>query len=174
MPHIPALTVAVWALVPLFAWADRVVGGGGRRSLAFGLALLAGVILWAASHDPLPVGMALTWIAYRSMPWKVGGSTTPRSPGQIGGALARHALPLGVAAVLHHAGAASPALLLHLGAYALIATALAVYYARKVDALAAAGRAEDGRVNAFIEVVRGGAFGAALAFGMGPSLGGVG
>ncbi|MFD1189762.1 hypothetical protein [Phenylobacterium conjunctum] len=174
MPHIHALAVAAWALIPLFAWADRTVGGAGRRSLAFGLVLLAGVVLWALSRDLTPVSMALVWIGYRSLPWKVGGSTTPRGPGQVARALMRHAWPAAIAAVMHYAGAASSALVLHLASYALVATGLAVFYAHRVDVLAARGEAEDGRLNAFIEGIRGAAFGAALAFALSASLGGAG
>lgn len=173
MPHYHALAVAAWALVPLFAWADRTVGGAGRRSLAFGLVLLSGVLAWALTHNLTPVTIAAAWIVYRSMPWKVGGGTTPRTPAQIIGALARHSMPAAVAWVLHYAGAAPQALYACLGVYGVLATAFAVDYARTVDALAARGVAEDGRHNAALEVVRGAAFGAALAVSVALSMGGV-
>lgn len=163
MPHLSALAVAAWALVPLFAWADRTVGGAGRRSLAFGLVLLAGVIGWALTHSLTPVTMACAWMAYRSLPWKVGGGTTPHTLEQVAATFARHSMPAFVALALHLAGATPDTLPALLGIYACIATWQAVDYARQVDALAAAGRPEDGGLNAVFEIARGAVFGAALA-----------
>lgn len=174
MPHYHALAVAAWALVPLFAWADRTVGGAGRRSLAFGLVLLSGVLAWALTHSLTPVTIACAWIVYRSLPWKVGGGTTPRTLAEVAGAWARHSMPAGVALALYLAGAAPEALPAFLGLYGCVGAGMAAAYARKVDALAARGAAEDGRFNATLEVARGAAFGAALAASAALALGGVG
>lgn len=158
-------------LIPAYALADRFVGGGWPdldaklpgRSLAWGAAVCIG-LGYLVGGWPLAV-MGLAWGVYRSLPWSIGGTTTPHG-GQIVGALLRHAMPVLVPAALwanHVPGGDWRLLTFACLAYALAATGLAVAYAREVDDLIAIGRPDNGDFNANVELIRGATYGAALA-----------
>jgi hypothetical protein len=155
----------VAAAIPLFAWADRTVGGAGKRSIAFGAVLACALAAYLVSRNaPLAVMLAI-WVFYRSLPWKVGGGTTPRR-WQIMGAFLRHAIPAAAGLLLFLGHYAPDLKFTFMGlAYAVVATALAVNYAREIDALTARGLPESGQ-NATQECARGAAYGAAIAAAM--------
>lgn len=158
-------------LIPAYALADRFTGGGWPsldaklpgRSLAWAAAACIGAG-YLVGGWPLAV-MGLAWGVYRSLAWDIGGTTTPRG-GQIPAAFARHALPAIIPAALwanHVPGGDWRLLVFACLAYALVATVLAVAYAREVDDLIATGRPDNGEFNAKVELIRGAAYGAALA-----------
>lgn len=150
--------------VPLFAWADRTVGGAGKRSVAFGAVVALGVAVGVLGHLWGVTGLAVAWVLYRSLPWKVGGGTTPHG-GEIIAALMRHAIPMGAALVLYLGGWGPLASVYAMGGFALAATALAVSYAGAIDKLIASGGSENGQVNSKYEIARGAFYGLALAAG---------
>lgn len=158
-------------LVPALALADRFTGGGWPdldaklpgRSLAWATAACIG-IGYMTGGWPLAV-MCLAWGVYRSFAWSVGGTLTPHGA-QIPAALARHAMPALVPAALwinRVPGGDWRLLTFACLAYALVATALAAAYAKEVDDLIATGRPDNGDYNANVELIRGAAYGAALA-----------
>ena len=160
-------------LIPAYALADRFTGGGWPdldaklpgRSLAWAAAACVG-LGYLVGGWPLAV-MGLAWGVYRSLPWNIGGTTTPRGA-QIPAAFVRHAMPVIVPAALwanNVPGGDWRLLVFACLAYALAATGLAVAYAREVDDLIATGRPDNGDFNAKVELARGGVFGAALAVG---------
>lgn len=156
----------VWVLLaaPLFAWADRTVGGAGRRSVAFLAVLAFGIAAGVLAHLWGVLGLCLAWIAYRSLPWRIGGTTTPHGV-QVIGSLARHLLPA-FGAVITMLGGWSPLVPVYaLVIYGVSATALSVSYATAIDRLIASGGHENGQVNARYELARGFIFGACLALG---------
>lgn len=146
----------------LFALADRGIGGLFRRSFVVAPMVVAAAGLAYLGFHFLALLIVL-WLIYRTMPWKVGGSLTPRGPAQIAGSFLRHALPtlavvggnvwFGIS--YHYA--------IPLLAYAVVATLLSVSYARLVDGLARMSLGEDGEANDKQEVIRGAVFGLAAA-----------
>lgn len=146
----------------LFALADRGIGGLLRRSFVVGTLIAAAAGLAYLGFHFLAL-LIVVWLVYRTIPWKVGGSLTPRTTGQIIGSLFRHALPT-VAVVGGNVWfgtsfhAAIPLL-----TYAVVATVLSVSYARLVDNLAAKGLGENGDANDLQEIIRGALFGLAAA-----------
>lgn len=159
------MTYLALLLVPLYAVADRMVGGAGKRSVAFGAVLLASAgIAWLTGLWPLLI-MAPVWIAVRSLPFKGAfGSTTPHGA-QIAATLFRNLLPA-LATVPFLADGLFDADWLHLAMaqilFALIATVLGLVYAAITDEHIRKG--EPGGVeNSFIELARGAAYGVALA-----------
>lgn len=174
MALIPALAAA--CAVPLFAWADRKVGGDDKNPkrtgygavLAYGAALVAASFYFPGFRDLAVIG-ALTaiWCAYRSLPWKMGGSTTPRTTGEVVKAFIRHMLPGLLLGGLWLAGGSVPHVptfsifaLAPFPLYAAYATAGQVRFAQLVD------RTNDDAVvrkaNAQTETSRGLAFGVAF------------
>lgn len=149
-------------LPALFALADRGIGGLFRRSFVIAPMVVAVGALAYFDHRFLALLVAL-WMVYRTIPWDVGGTLTPRGPVQIIGSFVRHALP--TAAVLggnvwfgtsfHTA--------IPLLAYAVVATVLSVSYARLVDDLKSRGLGENGEANDKQEIIRGAVFGLAAA-----------
>lgn len=150
--------------VPLFAWADRTVGGAGKRSVAFGAVVALGLAVGLLGHLWGATGLCVAWVLYRSLPWKVGGGTTPHG-GEILGALLRHAIPMAAALILFLGGWGPLVAVYAMGGFALAATALAVSYASAIDKLIASGGSENGQVNSKYEIARGAFYGAALAAG---------
>jgi hypothetical protein len=165
MPHTAHLILAAWVLAPLYAIADRVVGGAGKRTAAFAAVLVTCAGLAFASGNWALLIMAVAWVGYRSLPFKGAfGSSTPHGS-QVATTLFRHALPALVAlacSVDHLFGLDWIILAELLAGYALIATTLAVAYAFLTDAHASKGQPGGGE-NAFIEPARGMAYGTALA-----------
>lgn len=156
VPNIVFLLV----LPVLFAVADRGIGGALRRSFVVATALAITITLGMVGHGFLALIIAV-WVLYRTLPWEIGGTITPRGAGRIAGAFARHALPA-VAVVGGHAWFATPwAAAIPLLAYAVAATAMAVGYAGHVDEMAEAGGYDDGDYNDRMETIRGAAFGLA-------------
>lgn len=158
-------------LIPAYALADRFTGGGWPdldaklpgRALAWAAAACIG-LGYLVGGWPLAV-MGLAWGVYRSLPWSIGGTTTPHGA-QIPAAFVRHAVPAIVPAALWANGTQGGdwrLLVFACLAYALAATVLAVAYAREVDGLIATGRPDNGDFNANVELIRGAAYGAALA-----------
>lgn len=165
MPHTAHLILAAWILAPLYALADRVVGGAGKRSAAFAAVLVLSAGLAFASGNWALLVMAVAWVGDRSLPFKGAfGSATPHGT-RVATTLFRHALPALVAFVCGADdifGVAWMPLAALLGVYAVIATTLAVAYAFLTDAHASKGE-PGGQENAFIEPLRGAAYGTALA-----------
>ncbi|MEI6439003.1 MAG: hypothetical protein WCO83_02250 [Alphaproteobacteria bacterium] len=174
-PH-GLLTVIFGAMaVALFAWADREVGGDnpnpkstGYGRVALYAVLAGGVGFLTSTHGLLTLGaMALIWIAYRSLPWKVGGSMTPRTSGEKLATLARHSLPALGLVVLYFAAGASPfapevrpVALLPFIAFAAFATSLSIGFTKVADAAKFEHVVAD--ANAKVEKTRGLAFGLAM------------
>lgn len=158
------MPIYLLAFAPLFAWADRTVGGAGKRSVAFGSVVAAGLAVGFLGHLWAVTGICIAWVLYRSLPWKVGGGTTPHG-GQILAAFVRHSIPMGAALILFLGGWGPLPAVYAMGAFALAATALAASYAIVIDKLAAAGGSETGQVNSKYELARGALYGAALAAG---------
>lgn len=170
MPNIFAIAVLALA----YALADRFAGGGWPE---LDKRLPGRSVFWAAlvcaglGYLMLGLGGALgglAWFIYRTPGWKVfGGSATPVGRREVLGTLARHliALPLVVGAA-HFAGVAPlyPAVLM--GAYAVVATALAVSYGRANAAAAGSWQSIDPALNNALELARGAAFGVALALAL--------
>ena len=153
----------LWFLaVPLFAWADRTVGGAGKRSVAFGVVLLVSLLVgYFLSPGAGVLGVA--WIGYRSMSWTRWGTITPRTLKQIVLSFIHNAMPAMVAGACFSATIGPLAEVGTLLLYAFGATSLAVLYAHIVDYMAAHDMYENGQVNARIEIARGGLYGAMLA-----------
>lgn len=154
----------LFAAIPLFAWADRTVGGAGRRSHAFGAVVALGLATGFLGHLWAVTGLSVAWVLYRSLPWKIGGSTTPHG-GQIAASFARHAIPALAALILWRGGWGPMASFYAMILYAAAATALSVSYATAIDKLKAAGGSENGQINSKYELARGAFFGIALAMG---------
>lgn len=153
----------VWFLaVPLFALADRMVGGAGKRSVTFAVVLLASIL--AGYFGPPGAGvLGVTWIVYRSMSWTKWGTITPRTMEQILLSFAHNAIPACIAAVCYSTDIGPELAVTTLLGYAVGATALAVIYARIVLHMAQTGQFERGQVNQWVELSRGGLYGAMLA-----------
>lgn len=157
MPHV------LYALaIPLFTAADRGIGGLFRRSYVYGALLLIAAALTYFKEYPAAI-ITVVWGLYRSLPWKIGGSTTPRTAEQIIGAFLRHLSPSLAVFICWQQFGVDPKMFLPFGFYAVIATGLAYAYGRDVDAMARAGIAELGQVNEKVELVRGFVFGVAAA-----------
>ena len=151
----------LWLLaIPLFAWADRTVGGAGSRSTAF---IVVAIISLLVGHF-VSVGagvLGIAWIGYRSMRWW--GTITPQNIFQIMLSL-MHGLLLAVVAGSCYVAGVGPGLATYtMVLYALGATALAVLYSAIIDYMIAHNLPENGQVNAKIEIARGATFGAMLA-----------
>ena len=167
--------------VPLFHYADRQVGGDhpNPKSTGYGpvfiyVALTLALGSFLQDRVLLFLGeMALGWIVYRSLPWKVGGSMTPRTVGEKIGSFLRHCMPAMLAVALYILGGKvvwamdiSPYVPLPFLAYGLFATVLAIDFAHATDFFVSNSEPlED--VNAKQETDRG------LAFGLMMLLGGV-
>jgi hypothetical protein len=155
---------AVGGLV--FSTADRTIGGAGRRSVAFAAVFGVALAFWGLGLWMFVV-LALSWALWRSLPWSIGGTTTPRTFGQKAGVLLRNLMP--TAAVLAWAiwqrdpvaFASTPALFV----WAVLATDLSVEYAEQIDRYAGMG-IEPPWLNERVEVRRGQLFGLAF-FGIG-------
>lgn len=162
-PMVTPMNIVFLIVLPLlFAVADRGIGGALRRSIVIGAALAVAIGLGLAGYGFLAILVAI-WATYRTIPWQIGGSTTPRGPGQIAGALVRHALPA-VAVVGGNVWFATPwTAAIPLLAYAVATTAMAVSYAGHVDELIETGGADNGGYNDKLEIARGAAFGLAAA-----------
>lgn len=148
----------------LFALADRAVGGAGKRSIAFGAVVLTGLILGLLTHQWAVTGLHIAWVLYRSLPWKIGGTTTPHGS-QIAASFARHAIPAFAALILWRGGWGPLTAVYALVGYAAAATALSASYAAAIDRLKASGGQEHGQINAKYELARGLFYGLALAGG---------
>lgn len=156
------ITILFMILPTVFAGADRGIGGGARRSI-----VVASMLLLAGGLGLLGQGLAAiliaTWLIYRTIPWSVGGTITPRGAAQIIGALARHAGPCLAIVGGNVWFGTPPQAAIPLAAYAVFATGLAVWYAHHVDNLAARGLGETGEANDILELIRGLSFGLAAA-----------
>lgn len=168
IPH-ALLTIIFGALaVPLFWYADRQVGGDnphpkstgyGRVFLYAALALVIGLVTLGE--------MAMIWIGYRSLPWKVGGSMTPRTTAEKVASFARHALPgvcLAALCFAHGNGILAPEIrpiaAFPFLVFAAYATSLSLTFTRAADN--AGSSAILAAVNADIEHRRGAGYGFAM------------
>lgn len=169
--------VALAACAPfLFRYADRRIGSDEPHPKSTGYppvivyalvfaayAWLSGIALgWAFA------GLVLAWCLYRSLGWKVGGSMTPRTVGEILGALARHSLPAlawlamdRAADVISWLPDLPLASVIPLIAFAFLATDQVIEYARFAD-LPGMTEPELKRINARLERERGFVFGIAF------------
>jgi hypothetical protein len=158
----PLIQAAALLLILIFAAADRIVGGAGKRSVGMALAVLGGGFLgYVAAGWPLASAGAV-WMLYRSLPFS-GGSAAPTTGRERAAALIRH-LPVFlvfVPALWAHASD-----LLRLAACLALAVAaaftLAVWYGGALIKAREAGR-PIGNQNQAVEILRGAAFGGALA-----------
>lgn len=134
--------------VPLFYYADRQVGGDNPnpKSTGYGPVFIYAALSMAfgsLNEDRVTLflgEMALGWIVYRSLPWKVGGSMTPRTGAEKLGSFLRHCMPAMLAAVLYLIGGKvvwamdiSFFSILPFIAYGMFATMLAIDYAHATD-----------------------------------------
>lgn len=158
------MTVLWLLLVPLFAFSDRTVGSDGAHPKTTGnLPILVLALALAFSKVHAAAVLSGTWLLYRNLPWSWGGTTTPRTCLQMLGALARHSMPAAAAFGCFLLGWLSIWVAGAFLLYALAATCLGVYYGLYTDAQRQFKLPEDPRVNARIELTRGGLFGLALA-----------
>lgn len=161
MFDLPPLAVA--ALVPLYACADRLWGAAnpafvGKKAVIALAVLGAGYVLagWPFA------ALGAVWLVYRSLPFK-GGAGAPIDDDETKAAIVRHALiiPLPVFIALGSHGL--PAMMCSLMVlYAVAAIGLAVWYGHAV-ALAQENSLPIGAENVVVELARGAAFGAALS-----------
>ncbi len=156
-------------LIPLYALADRFAGGGWPaldaklpgRAAFWGALVCAGLgYLVAGLLGPLA---AVAWLIYRTPPWRIfGGSTTPR-PGEIVGTFGRHLIAApGLALAAYWSGHSPVTAALAGAGFAAIALALACWYAARIDRMVSRG-ITTGDPNQFVELIRGAAYGAAVA-----------
>ncbi len=175
IPHALLTIIFAGMAVLLFAWADRKVGGDdpnpkstGYGRVALYAALCGGVGFLVGAHALLTLAaMAVAWVVYRSLPWRVGGSMTPRTTGERVASFARHALPALVLVALHFAAGSSPLLppvkliaALPFLVYAAHATSLAIGFAKTADGARYEHVVAD--ANAKVEKSRGLSFGFAM------------
>jgi hypothetical protein len=149
-------------MIPLFALADRGIGGLLRRSYVVGAVIVAAAGWWFA--NPMVTMACLMFLIWRTPGWdEFGGSTTPRSARQVVGAVLRNALPAAgmYAATTWFTG--DPMDVLPFAGFCVVATGLQVWYAKKIDRLIAEGKSEDGQYNEIVELTRGAAYGVATA-----------
>jgi len=162
----PAETVISLLLPFVMAGLDRGIGGMLRRSITVACALAAAIALGLAGFGFLALIIAV-WLVYRTLPWRIGGSITPRTPAEIAGAFARHALPVVAVPMAHVWFAPTPlSAALPFVVYAAFATGLGIAYARHVDDLKARGLGDYGDFNDGLETARGGLFGAAVIWAL--------
>lgn len=164
---------ALYALIPAFAIADRIWGGDvkhGRRYsivLAFASGLGFGWLADGMTGMKVGAAMSLAFLLTRSLGFHAfGGSATPRKGGQFLGLVLRHALlTVGVAVALSVALLGKPPLLpgLTFAGWALFAGALGLFYGEVNDRAKRNGRPIAPLVNQVVEIMRGAAFGLALA-----------
>lgn len=161
------MDIALYILLPFaFAGLDRGIGGMLRRSILVACALAAAIALGLAGFGFLGLIIAV-WLVYRTLPWRIGGSITPRTPAEIAGSFARHALP--VVAVIGGNVWFAPtpwSAALPFVVYAAFATGLAIAYARHVDDLKERGLGDYGDFNDGLETARGGLFGLACVWSL--------
>lgn len=148
----------------VFALADRGIGGLLRRSFVVG-AMLLGVVALAYFDQSFAALLVAVWLVYRTIPWKVGGSTTPRTPVEVAASILRHGMPALAVLLAHTWYGVDPRAALPIAAYALVATGMGMAYAKHVDDLVRRGLGDNGDYNDKLEAMRGGLFGltAALA-----------
>ncbi len=171
----PLILLAIGlAAIFLFRWADRKVGSDDPRpkSTGYGAVFLFGLLCHGLNYVAalpslwLVAIMAHVWILYRSLPWKVGGSMTPRTGPELAASFARHALPgLVCAAVLTGSDPGFWAtgqwgFLAVFFAFACLATVQHQRYGRLVWSSRPVNLAVE---NAHIESTRGAAYGVCLA-----------
>lgn len=160
----------IWIMPFLYALADRFAGGGAPKldaklpgRAAFWGALVCAVAgyLLAGVYGAL---LALAWLIWRTPAWKVvpWASATPNGVKQTAATFVRHALVIpfvGLAA--YWSGRDLSSALPFLG-FAAAATVLAVWYRREVAKAGEANR-PIGNQNTYVELLRGAAFGIAVA-----------
>lgn len=155
-------------LVPLYAVADRFAGGGwpaldaklpGRAAFWGALACAGAGYLLAGAYGAL---MGLAFLIWRTPGWDIfGGSMTPTTAKGYVGTFLRHLIAAPCAAAAAYWTAGNPLLAgAAFGGFAGVAILLAAAY----GARNASG--DVGNMNAFIELARGAAFGAAVMAGV--------
>lgn len=159
----PPLT---WAcallLIPLFAACDRVVGGAGQRSRGMIAAVVGGGVFGYLAAGPALAACGLVWMVWRSLPFS-GGSAAPTTGGERLAAVVRHLPALLVLVPAYWAHAADlMALAVCMAGFVLVSAGLALFYGQALIKARAAGP-PIGDENQAVEILRGAAFGAALA-----------
>ena len=157
------MDVLVYCALPIiFCAADRAIGGGFRRSITVALMLIGAIGLGIGGYGFAGLLIA-AWLIYRTVPWSVGGTITPRGPRQIAQAFLRHASPA-VAGVGGNVWfGVQPQSAIPLVIYGALATGLAVAYAAHIDS----GDSVDGiEENNNLEIVRGAAYGLACVWAL--------
>lgn len=164
MLHLPA--ACTLAFIPLFAFCDREVGDGEKgaigRSAAMSLAIFAGGALGVLTLGPQFVAVGALWAALRSIGFN-DGELDPSTPKGIAGCAIRYLMwvPLCVQAYWAHG---DWKLLMGLMAIAAcLVMAMRLYFGQQTRKARVGGYSLKGDINAFIERVGGGLFGAALA-----------
>lgn len=172
LPLVPTII----ALALTYGFADRFAGGGlpaldarlPGRAAFWGAVLAAGVGYLLAGFP----GMAFAgvWLAWRTPPWKIipGASATPYGLAEVVATFARHAIPVLVGAFIVSKGLGVDMLpaLATMGAFAFVSTALAAWYGDQTRYAARHGWGVADE-NAFLELARGAAYGAAVAVACG-------
>jgi hypothetical protein len=169
----------VWLVIPLFAFLDRLWGSDGGFKGRKGLILAASVFgPWAAFsvsgypealwwREGLPAAsLGLLWSVYRSLPFP-GNSQTPVEAEDFFHASVRHGLVLPPAFFV--AVICKPeqpmGLALAFTGFAAAAVGLAAWYGR-ANAKAKRDNRPIGKENQAVEVLRGAAYGLAMALGL--------
>lgn len=167
------LTVAILAAV--YAFADRFAGGGWPKldDKLPGRAAFWGAVLGSAAGFVLcgPAGalMGLVWLAWRTPAWKLlpGPSATPRKPQEIAATLMRHTIPIPLSLpVCIWTGHEPLRVMIVLGVFAAVSTALGYAYAKSIDD--EGNTPEDAfEANHALELARGAVYGACIGVGLG-------
>lgn len=163
--------LAVYALA--FALADRIWGGdiphGRRYSILIALGSLAGLGWFTGGRDGAIDGavLAVAWLATRSLPFRLfGGSATAMSFGQWFGLTLRHAFLIipAVTWLNWHRGEPMAHEASVFMAWAVFAGLLGLAYGNEKRNAVKDGRPVKPVFNAALEILRGLAFGVAVAF----------
>jgi hypothetical protein len=165
------MTPLVFLLVPTYALADRFAGGGSPKlddmlpgRAAFWGALLCAIAGYFLAGWPA-AAFALGWLVYRTPKWRLFGnaSITPVGADALIWTFNRHALTIIPAFIVAKAFDLDALRVCAIFAvYALVATVLAAWYGQ-ANAKAIKNGVGIGNENVVVELLRGAAFGLAVA-----------
>lgn len=150
-------------MTPPLSWAcDRVVGGAGQRSRGMIAAVVGGGVFGYLAAGPALAACGLVWMLWRSLPF-FGSSGAPTKPKERLATVFRHLPAFLVLVPAYWAHAPNLGLLAAcMAIFALAAVVLAFWYGLALTKAWVAGRPIGGE-NETVEILRGAAFGAALA-----------
>lgn len=147
-------------LIPLLAWADRQVGGAGKRSHAYAAVALAGLPIAYFAGGLATTLAVLVWAGWRSIGF-FGGSATVTDRKALISALARNFMVVPFALVVP----AGYPFLLPAAVFAAFSLALACAYGAEKNKAVSEGRPINPKFNVALESARGAAAGAAILAG---------